>query len=335
MLTDVLEKLLGSEDLTYAESQGAIDAILSGANPHEAAAFLALMRAKGESVAELGGVIAAMRGCMIPVLLECPVLDIVGTGGDGADTVNISTGSAILAAACGVKVAKHGNRNVSSLCGSADVLEALGIAIHQSPDAVRHMIDEVGISFLFAPDYHPAMQKMKEVRRGLKVRTLFNVIGPLLNPASPDYLMVGVADPKLLGKIAQLLLSQQVKRAFVFHGAGLDELTTIGPAQVLEVSEKGIQAFHLDPQEFGFPRCSVDSLRGGDAEMNAQLLIDVFKGKGGAIADTLILNAGVAVYLYGIASTVQEGIALVKEAIQNNQVVELVAKLRFPAKSPF
>lgn len=322
MLTEALEKLLSSEDLTYAESLGAIDAILSGANPHETAAFLALMRAKGESVAELGGVIAAMRGCMTPVSLQCPVLDIVGTGGDGARTVNISTGSAILAAACGVKVAKHGNRSISSLCGSADVLEALGIAIHQKPDSVQRQIDKVGISFLFAPDYHPAMQKIKEVRRGLKVRTLFNVIGPLLNPTSPDYLMVGVADLKFLEKMAQLLLNQKVKRALVFHGAGLDELTTIGPAQVLEVSERGIKEFHLDPQEFGFPRCSVDSLCGGNAQMNAQLLIDVFEGKGGAIADTLTFNAGVAVYLYGIVPTVQEGIALVKESIQNNQMME-------------
>ncbi|MBX3719803.1 MAG: anthranilate phosphoribosyltransferase [Parachlamydiales bacterium] len=322
MLNQVLEKLLNSQNLTFTESRLAIDEILTDADPHQTAAFLALMRAKGESVEELSGVIAAMRSCMTPVPLSCPVLDIVGTGGDGAHTVNISTGAAILAAACGVKVAKHGNRSVSSQSGSADVLEALGIEIHKKPDEIKALIEEIGISFIFAPDYHPAMLKIKEVRKRLKVRTLFNLIGPLLNPASPDYLMIGVADPQLLKTMAQILLSQKVKRALVFHGAGLDELTTIGPAEILEVSEEGIKAFHLDPQELGFAPCAVDDLKGADAMTNAQVLIDVLKGKAGPIADTLILNAAVAVYLYGIAPTVKQAVQIVKECIQNNKAIE-------------
>jgi len=322
MLNQVLEKLLNSQNLTFTESRLAIDEILTDADPHQTAAFLALMRAKGESVEELSGVIAAMRSCMTQVPLSCPVLDIVGTGGDGAHTVNISTGAAILAAACGVKVAKHGNRSVSSQSGSADVLEALGIEIHKKPDEIKALIEEIGISFIFAPDYHPAMLKIKEVRKRLKVRTLFNLIGPLLNPASPDYLMIGVADPQHLKTIAQILLSQNVKRALVFHGAGLDELTTIGPAEILEVSEEGIKAFHLDPQELGFAPCAVDDLKGADAKTNAQLLIDVLSGKAGPIADTLILNAAVAVYLYGIAPTVKQAVQTVKECIQNNKAIE-------------
>lgn len=322
MLKQALEKLLVAQNLTHTESKLAIDEILSDADPHQTAAFLALMRAKGESVEELSGVIAAMRSCMTPVHLSCPVLDIVGTGGDGAHTVNISTGAAILAAACGVKVAKHGNRSVSSQSGSADVLEALGIEIHKNPDEIKELIEKIGISFIFAPDYHPAMLKIKEIRKGLKIRTFFNLIGPLLNPSSPDYLMIGVADPALVDKMAEILLDKKVKRALIFHGSGLDELTTIGPAKVLQVSKQGIEPFHLDPQELGFSPCTVEDLRGGDAKMNAQLLIDAFEGKPGPIADTLILNAAVAIYLYGIAPTVHQGVQIVKDCIQQNKAIE-------------
>lgn len=328
MLKRLLDKLLIFEDLTDAESRFAIDAILSEANSHETAAFLALMRAKGESVSELQGIVAAMRSQMRSVSFPYPVLDIVGTGGDGAHTVNISTGAAILAAACGVKIVKHGNRSVSSRCGSADVLEALGIRIHQGPDELRLSVDRVGIGFAFAPDYHPAMQTIKEVRQGLKIRTVFNLIGPLLNPASPNYLMVGVADPAVLEKIAAVLADQKIERALVFHGAGVDELTTTGPARILEVAQGKVKRFDLDPEELGFSRCSFDALKGGDAEKNAALFIDVFQGKEGAIADTLILNAAVAVYLYGIASDLREAVAMVRAAIQQNVPMGLVNQWR-------
>lgn len=328
MLKESLEKLLIPQDLSFVESHDAIAEILLNADPHQAAAFLALMRAKGESIEELKGIVSAMRSCMNSIITPYPVLDIVGTGGDGAHTINISTAAAILAAACGVKVAKHGNRSVSSQCGSADVLEALGVNIHQSSDVVLQSIEKAGMCFLFAPDYHPAMKKIKEVRNGLKIRTFFNLIGPLLNPATPEYLMIGVADRAQMQKMAQIIQGQKIKRAFVFHGASLDELTTIGPSEIFDVTPKVIKKDVLDPSVFGFSLCSLDDLRGGDAKKNARHLLDIFEGKPGPKSDTVIFNAAVAVYLYGLAPTIAEGIQMVKAAIESRKAIHVLEQLR-------
>lgn len=326
MLKQVIEKLITREDLTSNESKLAIHEILSEANPHQVAAFLVLMRAKGETVDELQGVIEAMQHFMVSVSTAYPVLDIVGTGGDGAQTLNISTASALLAASCGVKVAKHGNRSVSSLSGSADVLEALGITMHQSPKHIERCIEEVGIGFMFAPYFHPALKHLKEVRKGLNVRTLFNIIAPLLNPAKAEHLMLGVFSEKLLDIIAALLLRLHTKRSFVFHGCNLDELSCIGSARVLEVTPEGIRSFVLDPTDFGFNKCSIEDLRGQDAQYNAKRILQVFEGKEGPFADTIVFNAGVAVYLYGMTTSIEQGIECAMTHLKEKKALELLTR---------
>ncbi|MES2122206.1 MAG: anthranilate phosphoribosyltransferase [Chlamydiota bacterium] len=323
-----LEQLMKQEDLTEEQCYAALQEILTGANPHQTAAFLALMRAKGETAAELAGVIKAMEEKMIPVALSIPVLDIVGTGGDGAHTLNISTGSAILAASCGVKIAKHGNRSVSSLCGSADVLEALGIRIDMSAREVKSCVEEIGIGFMFAPHFHPAMQQVKEVRSALKMRTLFNLVGPLLNPAHARHRMVGVAHAELLKPFAELLAGEQRGRSLVFHGCGLDEISCVGPAQVIEINGKEMREFTLDPLELGLPRCALSDLRGGDAKQNSKHLLRIFSGEKSAAADTLALNAACALYVYGSAPSIQEGLAIAQQSLKEHKAMQLIEKWR-------
>lgn len=328
MLKQTIEKLLLQENLSSEESQSATHEILTEANAYQTAAFLMLMRAKGETVEELLGVIEGMRRLMVRVHVNCPVLDIVGTGGDGAQTLNISTASAILSASCGVKIAKHGNRSVSSLCGSADVLDVLGVNIHATPEQIGRSIEDIGIGFMFAPDFHPALQHLKEVRKGLGTRTLFNIIAPLLNPAHAEHLMLGVFNEDLLEIAASLLLRLNSRRSFVFHGCGLDELSCLGPSNVIEVSEKGIQRFILDPEEFGLKRCSLDDLKGKDARYNADQILEAFNGKATPFADTIAFNAGVAIYLYGIAESIAEGMNIAKACLREKKANELLIRWR-------
>jgi anthranilate phosphoribosyltransferase len=328
MLKQMIEKLLSKENLSQTESALAMHEILKEANSHQIAAFLVLLRAKGETVEELQGVIEAMRNLMVPVDFDYPVLDIVGTGGDGAHTLNISTASAILAASCGVKIAKHGNRSVSSQSGSADVLEVLGIAIHQTPDQIKRSVAKNGIGFMFAPDFHPALKHLREIRKGLNVRTLFNIIAPLLNPAQAEHLMLGVFSEELLDIAAALLFRIKTRRSFVFHGNGLDELSCIGPAKVLEVTEEGICSFILDPQDFGLKRCSIEDLRGKDAQYNSQKIIEAFSGQNSPFAETMALNAGIATYLYGVTDSIQEGIDLALSHLKEQKGLDLLNQWR-------
>ena len=241
-----LEKLLVQNDLSEEESKLAMQEIFAGASPYQAASFLMLMRSKGETAEELFGIIEAMRERMVRVPVKSRVLDIVGTGGDGAQTLNISTASAILAASCGVKVAKHGNRSVSSLCGSADVLEALGVNILAPKESLGRSIEELGIAFFFAPEFHPALKQLREVRKGLGTRTLFNIIAPFLNPATPEHFMIGVYSKELLDIAAAVLSRLNTRRSLVFHGSGLDELSCVGVAQAMEVQGEKLTPI-LDP----------------------------------------------------------------------------------------
>ncbi len=328
MLKQALEKLLVQNDLSAEESKLAMHQILAGANPYQAASFLMLMRAKGESIEELFGIIEAMRECMVPLNVNSRVLDIVGTGGDGAHTLNISTASAILAASCGVKVAKHGNRSVSSLCGSADVLEALGIHIAAGKESISRSIEELGIGFLFAPEFHPALKQLKEVRRGLGIRTLFNIIAPLLNPASPEHFMLGVYSKELLDPAAHLLVRMKTRRSIVFHGCGIDELSCLGTSEGFEVADGKIKPFFLNPEEFGMERCSLEHLRGKDAEYNAEKMCEAFDGAQTPFADTIALNAGVALYLYEKTSSIQEGIDAAKNHLKDKKANELLKRWR-------
>lgn len=328
MLRECIDKLLEQQDLSIYESQLAIQEIVTSANASQIGAFLTLMRAKGETVDEMTGIIQAMQSLMLPLSLTMPVLDMAGTGGDGAHTFNISTGASILAASCGVKIAKHGNRSVSSRCGSADVLEALGVNIEMQPEAIVSCIKELGIGFLYAPKFHPAMKNLGLLRRELGVRTAFNIVYPLVNPARAQYQMVGVFHEKLLDLVALCLYKSGTRRALVFHGHGLDELSCIGPAKALEVTPEGINSFTLDPEAYGLPLCKKEELKGGSIEENAHILRDIFSGTTSAKSDTLIFNAGVAIYLYGKTASIEEGIALAKKRLEEGAPDELLKQWR-------
>lgn len=326
MLKKSIEKLIQGEDLSHDECEAVIEEMLTEKNPYQMAAFLVLMRSKGETADELYGIVLAMRKQMIHVKIQTPILDIVGTGGDNSHSVNISTGSALLAAAAKVKVAKHGNRAVSSKCGSADVLEAMGISIEVSPEKVRKGVEEIGIGFMFAPFYHPAFKAISSVRRGLGIRTLFNVIGPLLNPAGPSFHLLGVADEKLLDLLADVMMKLGTKKTLLIYGNGMDELTPIGPCDVIEVVGKKKTRFTIDPEKLGFKRCKQEDLEGGDPALNARLILEALGGKQGPISDTLILNAGVAIYVYGLAGTIEEGIEIARKTQSEGKALELVEK---------
>ncbi|HEV2614638.1 MAG TPA: anthranilate phosphoribosyltransferase [Gammaproteobacteria bacterium] len=321
-----IEKLMLRQNLDSLTCQEIMSSISEpDSNQLQLSAFLALLRSKTETPEELAGMMAGLKQNMLPVITPHKVLDIVGTGGDGANTVNISTGSAILAASCGIKIAKHGNRSVSSLCGSADALEALGININLSPEKISESIDKINIAFCFAPNFHPALKELRALRKQLNIPTTLNIIAPLLNPANPEYFLFGVYDKNLLLPIAKSL---STTKSFVVHGSGLDEISCIGPTTIVETSNNTITQFILDPKDYGFEYCSLSDLRGGNAETNNKLLLAAFSNKHKAIADTLILNAGVALYIYGLHHSIAEGIAHAKENLQNGSAITLLNNFR-------
>ena len=326
MLKNNIEKLIVGKNLSREEAMQAFVEIFNDVNPYQTSAFLSLMRAKGETPEEILGVVDAMRSSMVNLDLDFPVLDIVGTGGDCVNTINISTGAGILAASCGVKVAKHGNRSVSSKCGSADVLESLGVNIQCTPQKTAKCIEEVGFGFCFAPLFHPGLAKLKEVRKGLGIPTLFNILGPLLNPAAAEYLMIGVFNEGLVDLLSNVIAINYklstincIKKALVFHSSGLDELGCISPAAVIEVTPAGKKRCILDSSDYGFKRCKVEDLCGGTPDENANILKSVFDGKQGAVADTLIFNAAVALYVYGKSESIEQAVGAVKERIKNGE----------------
>lgn len=297
------------------------------ANPLQTAAFLVALRAKPETPREFSAIIQSFHQRMHKVMTPHRVLDIVGTGGDGANTVNISTGAAILAASCGVKIAKHGNRAVSSQCGAADVLEALGIPLQMDPEKIASSIDRLGFGFCFSPNFHPAMQKLRQLRRELNVPTSLNLIGPLLNPARASHLILGVMEESLMPVLAELLQLLGTRRSVVVHGQGLDEISTVGPVKMLEVTPNDISASVLDPREFGFEYCEVSDLQGGEANLNAALLRAALAGERGPIADTLVLNAAMAVYLYGLAPSFAKALPLVQERLQSGAALQVLENI--------
>jgi len=328
-LRETIEKLLDKEDLSENESKNALYELVKSGNDNVAqmAAFMVLLRAKGETAEEIAGLAKAMQELCVPVETPHKVLDIVGTGGDGIGSVNISTGATVVAAAAGAKVAKHGNRSVSSLCGSGDVVEAMGVALELGPQGISKCIDEAGLGFMFAPTFHPAMKAVVPVRKALGVRTAFNMLGPLLNPAHAKYALLGVYSTSISHLMADAAQLMGIEKALVVHSMGLDELTPMGPASVVEIcSKKGKSEYEVDPLDFGIPRCEVKDLQGGDAKLNAQILKDVFGGSRGAVADALNLNAGVALAAAEVASNVQEGISMAQEAQRSGRTAETLTK---------
>jgi anthranilate phosphoribosyltransferase len=320
VIQKALARLLDGHDLSRGEARAVMGSIMSGeATPAQIAGFLIALRAKGETADEIAGCAEAMREHVLPVRPKRDdLVDTAGTGGDGAKTINISTAAALVAAAAGAGVAKHGNRAVSSASGSADVLEALGFRLELAPERIALSIDELGFGFLFAPTHHPAMRHAAPVRRELAARTVFNVLGPLTNPAGARAQVVGVYAPELVRTIAEVLAQLGASRAFVVHGAGgIDELSPAGPNFVCEVVDGGVRARNIDPLEFGLERCDPGELRGGSPDENATAIRAVFAGENGGRRSAILLNAAGAIAAGGHADDLREGLELARQAVDS------------------
>ncbi|MGD8189213.1 anthranilate phosphoribosyltransferase [Brevibacillus ginsengisoli] len=324
MLSITLDKIMRREDLDRNTARLAMGEIMDGkATPAQIGAFLAGLRVKGEQVEEIIGFAQAMRERSLQLPLEIDgLVDTCGTGGDGSDTFNISTAAAMVAASGGVKIAKHGNRAVSSKSGSADVLEALGVPILLTPENAADCLKNTNLCFLFAPLYHQAMKHAAGPRKELAVRTVFNLLGPLTNPAKAHYQLLGVYDVSLIKTVAEALRELHVKRALVVAGEdGLDELTVTGKSRVAELKDGVITTYEIEPEQFGLSRYSLEELKGGDAQDNSRIIYEVYEGKSGAARDITVLNAGAILYLAGRATTIAEGVRQAKVLIDSGQVL--------------
>ena len=320
MIQAALTQLLEGRDLTRDGAREVMDEIMRGeATPAQIGGFLVALRAKGETADEITGCAEAMREHVVPVRpARDDLVDTAGTGGDGAHTLNISTAAALVAAAAGAGVAKHGNRAVSSACGSADVLEALGFRLELPPERIARSIDKLGFGFMFAPTHHPAMRHAAPVRRELATRTVFNVLGPLTNPAGARAQIVGVYSPALVRPLAEVLARLGARRAFVVHGAGgVDELSPAGPNQVAEVAGGEVHDRTVDPLELGIERCQPGDLRGGTPEENALAIRQVLGGADGPRGDAILLNAAGAIAAAGHAEDLREGLELARRAVES------------------
>jgi anthranilate phosphoribosyltransferase len=326
----ILEKLTSRQDLTPAEAEAAVAAIMAGeATPAQVGAFLAALRTKGETVAEIVGCARAMRRAATPVTSRQPLLvDTCGTGGDGAGTFNISTTAAFVVAAAGLAVAKHGNRAASSRCGSADVLEALGVRVDLTPAQVAACIDELGIGFLFAQRLHAAMRHAAGPRRELGVRTVFNLVGPLTNPAGAHVQVVGVPAPELTVVLAEALAALGTRRALVVHGDGIDELTVTGPSVVAETDGRGVRRYTVTPEEVGLGRATRADLAGGTPAENAAITRAVLAGERGPRRDVVLLNAAAALVAAGRAADLRAGVQLAAAAVDSGAAQRKLDDLR-------
>jgi len=324
---DAIAKLVRCENLTEDEAASAFEEIMRGdATAAQIAGFLVALRMKGETVDEITGFARTARAVATPIEIQGPLLDTCGTGGDGLATFNISTLSAIVAAASGAKVAKHGNRAASSMCGSADVLEQLGVKVDLGPEGVVRCIDEAGIGFLFAPVFHPSFRFAGVPRRELALRTVFNVLGPLCNPAGAKFQALGVADGSMAGKMAEVLMRLGVERAIVFHaGDGMDELSVSSPSFVIEIDGERKQ-YELDPAELGLARAPVDSMRGGGPEENARIAREVLEGAKGPRRDVVLLNASAALRAAGLAESWKDGLRVAADAIDSGRAGEVLQR---------
>jgi len=318
MFTALLEKLVRHEDLTSDEAAGVMREVMEGRAPAGSlAALLAALVMKGERPAEIVGFARTMRERAVKLAVPPgEVFDTCGTGGDRSGTFNISSAAALVVAACGVKVAKHGNRSVSSRCGSADVFEQLGVNVTASPAVVERTLHDANIAFFFAPTFHPSMKHAAQTRRELGIRTAFNLLGPLTNPAGARRQIVGVPRSELTELLARALLLLGSDRAWVVHGAdGIDELSTTGYTKVSECRAGMVNTFYVHPSDFGLAKASPADLRGGDAVENASIVRAILDGRGGPARDVVLLNAGAALFVAGAAASVRDGIARAAKAI--------------------
>jgi len=331
VLTETLAKVVGGREIDDREAEAAMAEIMRGeATQAQIGAFLVALRMRGETVQEIEGFARAMRdNCIRIRSRHRDLVDTCGTGGDALDTFNISTGAALVAAAAGVPIAKHGNRSVSSECGSADVLMELGVRIDLEPEQVEACLDEVGIGFLFAPALHPAMKHAIGPRRELGLRTVFNILGPLTSPAGAERQLLGVFDAELTEMMAETLGRLGSKHALVVHGLdGLDELSTLGPTQVSELRGGEVSTYTVEPEQFGLPRATAEDLAGGDPDQSAQVLVEAISGEGSARRDIVLLNAGAAIYVGGKADDTAEGVSIAAATVDTGAATGKLAALR-------
>lgn len=332
MIKEAIVKIVNKEDLTYNEAYTVMNEIMSGeTTPTQNAAFLAALStksAKAETTDEIAGCAAAMRDNATKVDTGMDIFEIVGTGGDNAQSFNISTTSALVAAAGGMKVAKHGNRAASSLCGTADCLEALGVNIQQSPDRCIELLKEAGMCFFFAQKYHTSMKYVGPIRKELGFRTVFNILGPLTNPGSPKMQLLGVYDEYLVEPLAQVLISLGVERGMVVYGKDkLDEISMSAPTAVCEFKDGWFKSYTIAPEDFGFERCTKGDLKGGTPEENAKITREILGGAKGHKRNAVLMNAGAALYIGGKAETLKDGISLAAEIIDSGKALETLDKL--------
>ncbi len=332
MIREAIVKIVDKQDLTYDEAYTVITEIMSGeTTPTQNAAFLAALSTKStkaETIEEITGCAAAMRDKAIRLTHDLDVMEIVGTGGDNAHSFNISTTTAIVCAAAGLKIAKHGNRAASSDCGTADCLEALGVNINLEPEKCLELLEKVGFCFFFAQKYHTSMKYVGGIRKELGIRTVFNILGPLTNPASPQRQLLGVYDPSLVEPLAQVLMKLGVKKGMVVYGQDkLDEISLCAPTTVSEFKNGWFRTYEIAPEDFGFERCTREDLRGGTPAENAEITRSILRGEKGHRRNAVLLNAGAALYIGDKAETIADGIKLATEIIDSGKAIETLEKL--------
>lgn len=329
MIKEAIIKIVNKEDLSFDEAYAVMNEIMNGeTTPTQNAAFLAALStksAKAETTGEIAGCAKAMREHATPVDTDFDLFEIVGTGGDNAGSFNISTTSAIVAAAGGMKVSKHGNRAASSKCGTADCLEALGVNIDEDPDKCRQLLEKVGICFFFAQKYHTSMKYVGAIRKELGFRTVFNILGPLTNPAHPKRQLLGVYDEYLIEPLAKVLMELGVKRGMVVYGMDkLDEISLSAPTKVCEIKDGSLHTYEIKPEDFGLSRCKKEDLAGGDPKENAAITLSILEGEKGAKRDAVLLNAGAALYIGEKAKSMQEGINLAARLIDSKKALKVL-----------
>jgi len=323
MIKEAIVSLSKKQDLTYEAAKAVMDEIMTGeASPVQMSAYLTALSLKGETTDEITGSAFGMRSHCVRLLHDVDALEIVGTGGDHANTFNISTAAAIIAAAAGVPVAKHGNRSASSKCGAADVLEALGVNINIPPEKSAELLKNIGICFMFAQNYHIAMKFVAPIRRELGIRTVFNIIGPLTNPAGAKMELMGVYDRELVEPLAQVLCNLSVKNAMVVHGEdGLDEISLSAPTFVCEVKDGWVRSYTITPEQFGFERCEKEALRGGTPPENAEILKSLLCGEKGAKRDAAVLNTAAAMFVTGKYESIEAAVKIANDVIDSGKAM--------------
>lgn len=330
MIKEAIEKLVNKQDLTFDEAKEVMNEIMSGETPDALiSAYLVALRMKGETIEEISGSARGMRDNGTKLLHDMDVIEIVGTGGDKANTFNISTTSAFVVAAAGLPVAKHGNRSISSKSGAGDVLEALGVNISADPDVVSRCVETVGIGFMFAPHFNPAMKYVGKVRKELGFRTVFNTLGPLSNPSRAKAMVVGVYDKNLTETIANAMMNMGVERALVVSGNdNMDEITLTGATTISEIKDNTVNTYTVTPEQFGFETVELKELQGGDGKVNAQITKDILSGKEkGAKRNIVLLNAGATLYAGGMCSSIEEGIKLAQKTIDSGKAASIIDAL--------